>query len=185
MSILWLLIFLLLKYGLDQCAGSMRLHLNGDALGNNTANIIYMRHMRECYYEGQEDNHTIISNHKPLVSTCTIHKLSTSTITSLLIAFGEQHKILYHNQDDLRPMQSTTPQIQAIIETLKVAKVINKDIYLTHILQKHIWLNQPPTPPCYNGRSWLPPTCHRTRGNMYAHSSASFKGAHFITIPPI
>jgi hypothetical protein len=80
---------------------------------------------------------TIVTNYRSIALAYTIYKLFTSTLTSILTTFGEQHKILHHNQEGFRPMKSMAKQIQAIIVALEDTNFTNKDIYLTYIELKN------------------------------------------------
>jgi hypothetical protein len=76
-------------------------------------------------------------NYRSIALACTIYKLFTSILTSILTTFGEQHKILHHYQEGFRPMKSMAKQIQAIIVALEDTNFTNKDIYLTYIELKN------------------------------------------------
>ena len=74
-----------------------------------------------------------LTNHRPIALANTIYKLFTSTLTSILSAYGEQHQILHDSQEGFRAKISISRQLQLIIATLEDAKFTNQDIYLLYI----------------------------------------------------
>ena len=89
----------------------------------------------------KKDDPSQLTNHRPIALANTIYKLFTSTITSILSAYGEQHQILHDSQEGFRAERSTSRQLQLIIATLEDAKFTNQNIYLSYIdFKKRFWI---------------------------------------------
>ena len=89
----------------------------------------------------KKDDPSQLTNHRPIALANTIYKLFTSTFTSILLAYGEQHQILHDSQEGFRAERSTSGQLQLIIATLEDAKFTNQNIYLSYIdLKKRFWI---------------------------------------------
>ena len=76
---------------------------------------------------------TLLSNHRPIALANTIYKLFTSTLTTLLSSYEEQHQILHNSQEGFRQERCTSRQIQLVIAALEDAKFSKQDIYLLYI----------------------------------------------------
>ena len=171
------------------------------ALPGNFHDMIYLFFL-QCYHKKEisskwkhsiiiflykKDNPIIVTNYISVVLACTIYKLFTSTLTSILTTFGERHKILYHNQEeDFRPMRSTTRQIQAIIVTLEDVKFTNKDIYITYIDPKNAFgfINHSRLLAIMEDLGY-PPNTIELVGNICAKWTTSFWCACITTTTPI
>ena len=51
----------------------------------------------------KKEDPTQLSNYRPIALTNTIYKLFTSTITTLITSYGEQHRLLHFSQEGFRP----------------------------------------------------------------------------------
>lgn len=67
----------------------------------------------------------------PLVNTT--YNFLTTTITTILLAYGKQYQFLYDNQKGFRVERSTSKQLQFFIVASKNAKFTDQDIYLLYI----------------------------------------------------
>jgi hypothetical protein len=81
----------------------------------------------------KKDDPIHLANDRPIALANIIYKLFTSTLTSLLTSYGEQHRILHFSQEGFRPQRNTSRQIQMIIAALEDARLTANDIYLTYI----------------------------------------------------
>jgi hypothetical protein len=82
------------------------------------------------YHKG---NPTSLSNHRPIALANTIYKVFTSTLTTILSAYGEKHQILNDSQEGFHVERCTSRQLQLLIEALEDARFSNQDIYLLYI----------------------------------------------------
>lgn len=132
-----------------------------------------------------KDNPTIVTNYRSVALACTIYKLFTSAITSLLTTFGENYQIPHHSQEGFHPMRNTARQIQAIIEALEDAKFINKDIFPRYIDFKNAFglINQLSLFVIMEDLGY-PPNAIELVDNIYAESTPSFRGTHFTPSHP-
>ena len=60
------------------------------------------------YKKGNPHN---LTNHRPIALANTIYKLFTSTLTSILSAYGEKFQILHENQEGFRAERCTARQL--------------------------------------------------------------------------
>src|SRR5579875_2167334 len=74
-----------------------------------------------------------LTNHRPIALTNTIYKLYTSTLTSILSAYGEKHQIRHDSQEGFRAERGTAIQLQTLIAALEDAQLTNQDIYILYI----------------------------------------------------
>jgi hypothetical protein len=74
--------------------------------------------------------YTSLLNYRSIAMANTIYKLFTSTLTSILSAYGETHQILYDSQEGFRAKRCTSRQLQLLFGALEDAKFENQDIYL-------------------------------------------------------
>ena len=74
-----------------------------------------------------------LSNHRPIALANTIYKLYTSTLTSILSAYGERFQILHDSQEGFRAERGTSRQLQLLIAALEYARLTNQDIYILYI----------------------------------------------------
>ena len=115
----------------------------------------------------------------------TIYKLYTSTLTTLLTIYGEQHRILHFSQEEFRAQRNTSRQIQTIIATLEDARLITKYIYLIYIDFRNVFSS------IDHARLLaimedlgFPLDAVEIIGNIYKNSTTSITGSHFeITLP--
>jgi hypothetical protein len=90
------------------------------------------KHSKTILLHKKEDP-TQLANYRPIALANTIYKLYTSTLTTLLTSYGEQHILLHFSQEGFRPQRNTSRQIQMIIASVEDARLTNKDIYITYI----------------------------------------------------
>jgi hypothetical protein len=81
----------------------------------------------------KKGNPSQLSNHRPIALANTIYKIYTSTLTSILSAYGEKYQILHDSQEGFRAKRSTSRQIQLLIAALEDARLTNQDIYILYI----------------------------------------------------
>ena len=81
----------------------------------------------------KKGNPSQLTNHRPIALANTIYKFYTSTLISILSAYGERYQILHDSQKGFRAERSTFRQIQLLIATLEDARLKNQDIYLLYI----------------------------------------------------
>ena len=74
-----------------------------------------------------------LPNHRPIALANTIYKFFTSTLTSILSAYGEKHQILHDSQEGFRAERCTSRQLQLLIAALEDAQLTTQDIYLLYI----------------------------------------------------
>ena len=75
-----------------------------------------------------------LTNHRPIALANTIYKLYTSTLTSILYAYGERFQILHDSQEGFRAERGTSRQLQLLIAALEDARFTNQDIYISSTL---------------------------------------------------
>ena len=81
----------------------------------------------------KKGNPSQLTNHRPIALANTIYKFYTSTLTSILSAYGEKYQILHDSQEGFRAERSTSRQIQLLIAALEDARFTNQDIYILYI----------------------------------------------------
>ena len=81
----------------------------------------------------KKGNPSLLTNHRPIALANTIYKLYTSTLTSILSAYGEKHQILHDSQEGFRAERGTSRQLQVLIAALEDARFTNQDIYILYI----------------------------------------------------
>ena len=74
-----------------------------------------------------------LTNHRPIALANTIYKLYTSTLTSIISAYGEKHQTLHDNQEGFQAERRTSRQLQVLITALEDARFINQNIYILYI----------------------------------------------------
>ena len=134
----------------------------------------------------KKDDTIHLANYRPIALANTIYKLHTSTLTTLLTNYGEQHRLLHFSQEDFRPQRNTSRQIQTIIAALADAKLTTQDIYLTYIDFKNAFgsIDHAHLLALMEDLGY-PLDAIEIICNIYEHSSTSFTGSHFGTTPPI
>ena len=134
----------------------------------------------------KKDDPTQLANYRPIALANTIYKLYTSTITSLLTSYGEQHRLLHFSQEGFRPQRNTSRQIQMILASLEDARLTNKDIYITYIDFKNAFgsIDHARLLALMEDLGY-PTDAIEIIGNIYKDSTTSFTGSHFGTTPPI
>ena len=73
-----------------------------------------------------------LTNHRSIALANTIYKLYTSTLTSILSAYGERFQILHDSQEGFKAEKGTSRQLQLLIAALEDARFTNQDIYPIH-----------------------------------------------------
>ena len=76
---------------------------------------------------------TQLTNHRPIALANTIYKLYTSTLTSILSAYGEKYQIMHDSQEGFRAERGTSRQLQVLIAALEDARLTSQDIYILYI----------------------------------------------------
>ena len=82
------------------------------------------------YKKGDPSQQT---NHRPIALANIIYKLYTSTLTSIISAYGEKYQILHDSQEGFRAERGTSRQLQLLIAALEDAIFTNQDIYIIYI----------------------------------------------------
>ena len=143
------------------------------------------KHSKTILLHKKEDP-TQLANYRPIALANTIYKLYTSTITTLLTSYGEQHRLLHFSQEGFRPQRNTSRQIQMIIASLKDARLTNQDIYITYIDFKNAFgsIDHARLLALMEDLGY-PKDAVEIVGNIYTNSTTSFTGTHFGTTPPI
>ena len=138
------------------------------------------------FYYTRKDDPIHLANYRPIALANTIYKLYTSTLTTLLTNYDEQHRLLHFSQEGFRPQRNTSRQIQIILAALEDAKLTTQDIYLTYIDFRNAFGS------IDHARLFAlmedlgyPLDAIEIVGNIYENSSTSFTGSHFGTTPPI
>ena len=134
----------------------------------------------------KKDNPLHLGNYRPIALANTLYKLFTSTITTLLTSYGEQHRLLHFSQEGFRPQRNTTRQIQMILATLEDARLTTKDIYLTYIDFRNAFgsIDHARLLALMEDLGF-PLDAIDIVGNIYQSSTTSFTGTNFGTTRPI
>ena len=134
----------------------------------------------------KKDDPIHLANYRPIALANTIYKLFTSTITTLLTSYGEQHRILHFSQEGFRPQRNTSRQNQMIIAALEDARLTAKDIYLTYIDFRNAFgsIDHARLLALMEDLGF-PIDAIEIVGNIYKDSTTSFTGNTFGTTPPI
>ena len=135
------------------------------------------------YKKGNSHN---LTNHRPIALANTIYKLFTSTLTSILSAYGEKYQILHESQEDFRAERCTARQLQTIIAALEDARFTNQDIYILYIDFKNAFgsIDHARLLAIMKDLGY-PLDAVALIGNIYAQSTTTFTGEHFGSIQPI
>jgi hypothetical protein len=134
----------------------------------------------------KKEDPTQLANYRPIALANTIYKLYTSTITTLLTSYGEQHRLLHFSQEGFRPQRNTSRQIQMILASLEDARLTNKDIYISYIDFRNAFgsIDHARLLAIMEDLGY-PTDAIEIIGNIYKDSTTSFTGSHFGTTPPI
>ena len=129
---------------------------------------------------------TQLANYRPIALANTIYKFYTSTLTSLLTSYGQQHRLLHFSQEGFRPQRNTFRQIHMILAPLEDARLTNKDIYITYIDFRNAFgsIDHARLLALMEDLGY-PSDAIEIIGNIYKDSTTSFMGSHFGTTPPI
>jgi hypothetical protein len=135
----------------------------------------------------KKGNPASLPNHRPIALANTIYKLFTSTLTSLLSAYGEQHQILHDSQEGFRSERCTSRQIQLLTAALDDACLTNHDIYLLYIDFKNAFgsIDHARLLAIMADLGYLSDAITLV-GNIYSASSTIFSGTYFshtLSIP--
>ena len=127
-----------------------------------------------------------LTNHRPIALANTIYKLFTSTLTSLLSAYGEKHQILHDSQEGFRAERCTARQLQTIIAALEDARFTNQDIYVLYIDLKNAFgsIDHARLLAIMKDLGY-PHDAVALIGNIYSQSTTTFIGEHFGKTEPI
>ena len=121
-----------------------------------------------------------LTNHRPIALANTVYKFFTSTLTSILSAYGEKHQILHDSQEGFRAERSTSRQLQILIAALEDARFTNQDIYLLYIDFKNAFgsLDHARLLAITKDLGY-PEDAVSLIGNIYSNSNTIFTGEHF------
>lgn len=127
-----------------------------------------------------------LTNHRPIALANTIYKLFTSTLTSILSAYGERHQILHDSQEGFHTERCTSRQIQLLTTALEDAPLTNQDIYLLYIDFKNAFgsIDHARLLAIMTNLGYLEDVVHLI-GNIYSHSHTIYTGEHFGHTPKI
>ena len=127
-----------------------------------------------------------LPNHRPIALANTIYKFFTSTLTSILSAYGEKHQILHDSQEGFKAERSTSRQLQLLIAALEDARLTNQDIYLLYIDFKNAFgsLDHARLLAIMKDLGY-PEDAVFLVGNIYSNSHTIFTGEHFGKSKPI
>jgi hypothetical protein len=134
----------------------------------------------------KKGNSSILTNHRPIALANKIYKLFTSTLTTLLSAYGEKYQILHTSQEGFRQERSIPRTIQTLIVALEDARLTSQDIYILYIdftnafgSIDHAHLLVLMTDLGY------PQDVVNLIGNIYYNSHTTYIGEYFGKIQPI
>ena len=134
----------------------------------------------------KKGNPSQLTNHRPIALANTIYKFYTSTLTSILSAYGEKYQILHDSQEGFRAERNTSRQIQLLIAALEDAKFTNQDIYILYIDFKNAFGSIDHARLLAIMKDFGYPTGSiNLIGNIYSQSSTIFIGEHFGKTLPI
>ena len=135
------------------------------------------------YKKGNPHN---LTNHRPIALANIIYKLFTSTLTSILSAYGEKYQILHESQEGFRAERCTAQQLQTIIVALEDARFINQDIYILYIDFKNVFGSIDHARLLATMKDLgYPLDAMALIGNIYAQSTTIFTGEYFGKTQPI
>ena len=134
----------------------------------------------------KKGNPSQLTNHRPIALANTIYKFYTSTLTSILSAYGERYQILHDSQEGFRAERSTSRQIQLLIAALEDARLTNQDIYLLYIDFKNAFgsIDHARLLAIMKDLGY-PTDSINLIGNIYSQSSTIVTGEHFGKTLPI
>jgi hypothetical protein len=134
----------------------------------------------------KKGNPSQLTNHIPIALANKIYILYTSTLTSILSAYGERYQILHNSQEGFRAERSTSRQIQILIATLEDARLTNQDIYILYIDFKNAFgsIDHARLLAIMKDLGY-PNDSINLIGNIYPQSSTIFIGEHFGKTLPI
>ena len=135
------------------------------------------------YKKGNPHN---LTNYRPIALANTIYKLFTSTLTSILSAYGEKYQILHDSQKGFRAERCTAEQLQTIIAALEDARFTNQDIYILYIDFKNAFgfIDHARLLAIMKDLGY-PQDAVALIGNIYVQFTTTFTGEHFGKIQPI
>ena len=127
-----------------------------------------------------------LTNHRPIALANTIYKFFTSTLTSILSAYGEKYQILHDSQEGFRVERCIARQLQTIIAALKDARFTNQDIYILYIDFKNAFgsIDHARLLAIMKDLGYSLDAVALV-GNIYSQSITTFTGKHFGKTQPI
>ena len=134
----------------------------------------------------KKGNPSHLTNHRPIALANTIYKFYTSTLTSILSAYGERYQLLHDSQEGFRAERNTSRQIQLLIAALEDARLTNQDIYILYIDFKNAFgsIDHARLLAIMKDLGY-PTDSINLIGNIYSQSSTIFTGEHFGKTLPI
>jgi hypothetical protein len=127
-----------------------------------------------------------LTNHRPIALANTIYKLYTSTLTSILSAYGERYQILHDSHEGFRAERGTSRQLQLLIAALEDARFTNQDIYILYIDFKNAFgsIDHARLLAIMKDLGYPTDSIHLI-GNIYSQSSTIYLGEYFGKTLPI
>ena len=134
----------------------------------------------------KKGNPALLTNHRPIALANTVYKLYTSTLTSILSAYGEKHQILHDSHEGFRAERGTSRQLQVFIAALEDARFTNQDIYILYIDFKNAFgsIDHARLLAIMKDLGYPNDAIHLI-GNIYSKSTTTFIGEHFGKTQPI
>ena len=134
----------------------------------------------------KKGNPSLLTNHRPIALANTIYKLYTSTLTSILLAYGERHQILHDSQEGFRAERGTSRQLQVLIAALEDARFTNQDIYILYIDFKNAFgsIDHARLLAIMKDLGYPNDAIHLIE-NIYSKSTTTFIGEYFGKTQPI
>ena len=134
----------------------------------------------------KKGNPSLLTNHRPIALANTIYKLYTSTLTSILSAYGERHQILHDSHEGFRAERGISRQLQVLIAALEDARFTNQDIYIIYIDFKNAFgsIDHARLLAIMKDLGYPNDAIHLI-GNIYSKSTTTFIGEYFGKIQPI
>ena len=127
----------------------------------------------------QKKNPSKLTNHRPIAFVNTIYNFFTNTLTSILSAYEEKHKILHDNQEGFRVERNTSRQLQLLIAALEDAKFTNHDIYLYTDFKNAFGSLNHARPLAVTKDLGYPKDAVSLIRNIYSNSNTIFTREHF------
>ena len=128
----------------------------------------------------QKGDPFVLTNYRPIALANTIYKFFASTLTSILLAYGERYQILHDSQEGFRAERCTSRQLQLLIAAVEDAQFTNQDIYLLYIDFKNAFgsIDHARLLVIMKDLGY-PEDAVKLVGNIYSQSNTTFTDEHF------